>query len=79
VNYTGAITDVNSTYLIQSDQAIENTHTVLPTNLPPDFQENGLRIIFSGRIDAMPAAIYAYLPIRLSAIRKPGGPWVFIR
>ena len=71
INYTGTIADKgDGFFIIQSDLPIAHINDVYPTNLPPAFKRNGLRVFFSGRIDDIsPAAEYMYLPVRLSSIQ----------
>jgi hypothetical protein len=70
VNYFGTIVDHGAgVFLLESDQPIALAHTVYPTNLPPEFQRDGMRVIFSGRLDILPGVRYIYLPLKLSSIR----------
>jgi len=70
VNRMGTIVAMSpATYLIVSDvTAQKNATTYYPLNLPDAFKRDGLRIRFSGRIEADPAAQYLYAPLRLSRI-----------
>jgi hypothetical protein len=68
VNYRGTIVQESSqSYLIKTDIAFENhMNTFCPLDLPDTFKRGGLRVRFSGKIEAAPNAYYIYPPIRLS-------------
>jgi len=69
LNYTGTIIEKNTGfYLIESDMPLQQGKMFYPTNLPESFKRDGLRVRFSGSIDALPGVEYLYPPLKLSSI-----------
>ena len=69
VNHTGVIQKVGADIYIIVDNAEDGTHYA-PTNLPVDYKEDGLRVLFSGSILEIPSNVrMAGTPLVLSSIR----------
>ena len=70
VNHTGVIQQVGTNIYVIIDNAEEGGHYV-PINLPADFKENGLRVLFSGRVGEVPSNVrMAGTPLVLSTIQR---------
>ena len=70
VNHTGVIQQVGADIYVIIDNAEEGTHYA-PTNLPVDYKEDGLRVLFSGSIREIPSNVrMAGTPLVLSTIQR---------
>ena len=58
-------------FLINSDRVYFGTKRLFPSNIPDDFKQEGIRVVFSGKlVPCPPNAMCAALEIQLSSIKK---------
>ncbi len=70
VNHTGVIQQLESDTYVIIDDVPESGHYA-PTNLPVDFRQDGLRVLFSGRTREIPPNVrMAGIPLDLSSIQR---------
>jgi hypothetical protein len=72
INQTGTVIQESAqSYVIRNDAAFQKQGaTFYPLNLTEPFKRDGLRIRFSGNIEADPFAQYIYPPLRITAIEE---------
>ena len=70
VNHTGAVQQLGTEIFIIIDDVAESRHYA-PTNLPNEFKQHGLRVLFSGHTREIPPNVrMAGIPLDLSSIRE---------
>ena len=70
VNHTGVIQQLTSEVYVIIDDVAESRHYA-PTNLPSDFKEDGLRVLFSGITHEIPPNVRLVgIPLDLSSIQR---------
>lgn len=69
VSHTGVIQQLELDAYVIIDDVPESRHYA-PTNLPVDFKQDGLRVLFSGRTREIPPNVrMAGIPLDLSSIQ----------